>query len=470
MIGTEYQLRLQRALDYIENHLESVISLEDLAGKAGYSPGHFIWIFHVVTGQTPMEYVRRRRMTEAARAILSGDDIVDAVYRFGFSAQDAFTRSFRTTIGLTPGRLRQSGGTDGIYTPALKLQREEGGNKMLNYNLDCDALDSMLRVEQLLTDEVKELVTRIATGTVEVRAVAPYICEELRQARVIHVDDSIVRIDTAVFLEDDLIAIHEVAERWGADLARSIITLNERLPEMSSGCKRLLIGMKGIDQGTFDILISEGYAFNHRRTGGRYAGAKIDFYEVCDAYDRFGPYLSGGYGFSGERFAVQIIGHDQGIYRYLNAGISLEDDEQYSFRTNANKYLTDAIGEFLLGEVAHPSLSAAVEAAGLTESGRILIPVITATEAPAYWSAVKLVRDVITAFLHSNVKEMKAFLRDTLPGKQGVPADKLIVDLMRYVRMVSHKALYDNGFYTDSLLEGGNITVYRELTAKIDGK
>lgn len=84
MAGKKYQAKLQQALNYIEDTLESEISLKDLADKAGYSPGHFIWIFRTSTGQTPMEYVRQRRMTEAARAILSGDDIVDTVYRFGF--------------------------------------------------------------------------------------------------------------------------------------------------------------------------------------------------------------------------------------------------------------------------------------------------------------------------------------------------------------------------------------------------
>jgi len=340
---------------------------------------------------------------------------------------------------------------------------------MLNYNLDCDPWKSALRVQQLFTDEVMELVAGIATETMDVRAVDPRICEELNQARVIHVDDGTVRIDTAVFLEDDLIEIHGVAGRWGADLAQHITALSEEFPEMSPGIRRLLIGYNGIDAGVFDLLISEGHAFNHRATSGRYAAAKIDFYEVCDAYDRFGPYLSGGYGCRGERFAARIIG-GPGISGYLNAGISLADDEQYVFRTSANKYLTDALGELLLGEAHHPSLAAAAEVAGLMRSGKAVIPFITTSEAPAYWSAVKIVRDAVGEFLHSTATQMKAFLKGTLPGKQGVSPDKLIVDLMRYVRMVTHKTLYDNGFYTDSLPEGGDITVFRELTAKIDGK
>ena len=187
MTGTEYHQRLERAFEYIENHLESKISLEDLAAKAGYSPGHFIWIFRTVTGYTPMEYVRRRRMTEAARAILAGNDIVDTVYRYGFSAQDAFTRSFRNSIGLTSGQVREFRGENGNYTPTLNI-KYSGDDKMLNYNLDCDALESILRIERLLTDEVKKLVGDLATGSADLRSVDPHIIDELEQARVVRRD------------------------------------------------------------------------------------------------------------------------------------------------------------------------------------------------------------------------------------------------------------------------------------------
>ena len=228
--------------------------------------------------------------------------------------------------------------------------------------------------------------------------------------------------------------------------------------------------MNGIDQGVFNLLISERLAFDHRATGGRYAGAKIDFYEVCDVYDRFGPYLSGGYGFYGEWFAVKIIGQDQGIFNYLNAGISLGDDEQYSFRTNTSKYLTDAFGDLLLGKITHLSLSAAAEAAGLMKSGNALVPIITTAQGPAYSNAVKLVRNAIKELLHDIARDMQHFLKGTLPGRQGVSPDKLTVGLMRFVRMVTHKALYDRGFYTDSLPEGRTLTIYRERTTRIDEK
>ena len=465
----EYQRRLERALDYIEDNLESSFTLEDLAYQACYSPSHFIWIFRATIGLPPMEYVRRRRLTEAARAIIAGEDVVDTVYRFGFSAQDAFTRSFKNAIGMPPGRLRQSDGKEGTYTPALVLE-QGGGNNMLNFNLDCDPLKSILRVQQLLTEEVKGIVEKIATEPIGVRSIDPHISDELCQARVIRVEDGIAHIDTAVFFEEDLKEIHVVADRWGSDLAARVFALDEEFPEMSPQCKRLVVGMNGIDVGVFDLLISEGYAFNHRQTDGRYAGAKIDFYEVCDAYDRFEPYISGGYGSAGKRFAVKIIGQDQGLYSYLHTGMSLSDDGQFAFRSNANKYLTDALGELLLGEISHPSLIDAAEAAGLLSAGKASVPVITTADAPKYWTAAKFVRGTVAEFLRDNAKGMKDFLKGTSLGKQGVSPTKLTVDLMRYIRMVTHKSLYDYGFYTDCLPEDGNITVFRELTAKIDGK
>ncbi len=78
--------RVQRALEFIKDPLGPDLDLEAIADVACYSPNHFIWVFRVSTGLTPMEYVRRRKMTEAAVAILAGEDIVDAAYRFGFSA------------------------------------------------------------------------------------------------------------------------------------------------------------------------------------------------------------------------------------------------------------------------------------------------------------------------------------------------------------------------------------------------
>ncbi len=339
---------------------------------------------------------------------------------------------------------------------------------MLGYNLDCDSIESVLRVEQLLSDEVKELVCRVALESTSKRMLDPHICNELYQSRIFRTDGDTVHIDTAVFLEDDLLQFQTTVEKWGRDLAQRIIDLNVRLPEMQSGIKRLVIGMNGLDQRVFELLISGGYAFDHRSTRGRYAGAKVDFYEVCDAYDRFGPYLSGGYGFRGDKYAIKIIGQDHAIYDYVNAGISLNNDKLKGFQININRYLVDVLGGLLKGEISSPSLAAAAEVMGWMKSGKATVSVITKEESSVYSGVVKQVHKVINEFLGDTSKQMNALLIESTSGRQGVSPDKLIVDLMRYVRMATHRELYDSGFYNDNLPDGGNITIFRELDTSIN--
>ena len=114
--------RLQRAIDYFEENIEGEISLETAASIACYSRSHFCWIFRATTGFTPMEYVRERRLSRAASVIAQGEEIATTVYRFGFSGQDVFTRSFKPKFGEPPGRFRQRLGRFGGYTPHLKLR------------------------------------------------------------------------------------------------------------------------------------------------------------------------------------------------------------------------------------------------------------------------------------------------------------------------------------------------------------
>ncbi|MCU6238865.1 AraC family transcriptional regulator, partial [Morganella morganii] len=56
-------------LNWIENNLESDLSLEAVAGKAGYSKWHFQRIFKQQTGYTLASYVRARRLSCAAIAL-----------------------------------------------------------------------------------------------------------------------------------------------------------------------------------------------------------------------------------------------------------------------------------------------------------------------------------------------------------------------------------------------------------------
>lgn len=106
----EYLRDVQRAVDYIEDHLDTDVTTADVAGVVGLSMWHFHRIFHAVTGATIVEYVRLRRLERAAQALLETKrPIVDIAFDGRFESQEAFTRAFRKSYGMPPGKFRSSG-------------------------------------------------------------------------------------------------------------------------------------------------------------------------------------------------------------------------------------------------------------------------------------------------------------------------------------------------------------------------
>jgi AraC-like DNA-binding protein/DNA gyrase inhibitor GyrI len=99
-----YTDRLNRVLDHIRNHLTENLSLEVLAGVAGFSPFHFHRIAQALTGETLAETVARLRLERAAALLRADPDlpIARAAYDSGFASAAHFSRAFKKHFGLSP--------------------------------------------------------------------------------------------------------------------------------------------------------------------------------------------------------------------------------------------------------------------------------------------------------------------------------------------------------------------------------
>lgn len=105
-----YIERIERALDFIENNLSEPISIGTVASHCGFSEYHFHRMFSAMLGESVSEYIRRRRLSRAARLIASGGaSILETALESGYESQESFTRAFKTMFGLTPGRLKRLG-------------------------------------------------------------------------------------------------------------------------------------------------------------------------------------------------------------------------------------------------------------------------------------------------------------------------------------------------------------------------
>jgi len=99
----------QKAIWFIESHLASELTLDDIAAIGGVSRFHMVRAFGAATGFSVMRYVRARRLSEAARALANGaPDILTLALDADYGSHEAFTRAFREHFGVTPETVRAS--------------------------------------------------------------------------------------------------------------------------------------------------------------------------------------------------------------------------------------------------------------------------------------------------------------------------------------------------------------------------
>lgn len=115
------RLLVLRMSAWLEKHLCDGNHGPELEKASGYSENRLRQKFYNVTGETPSGYLRKRRLTEAAKALMSGERIVDVAAAFGYSSQDNFTTAFKSWFGITPGELQAM---DGKYRNFLQRMKE----------------------------------------------------------------------------------------------------------------------------------------------------------------------------------------------------------------------------------------------------------------------------------------------------------------------------------------------------------
>lgn len=117
----DVRVTIQNTIDYIEEHLNTELTLEDLARGASYSAYHFHRLFQVAAGVPVMTYIKNRRLDRAAQELLQSDrKIVDIALDSGFGTHETFTRAFKRYFHRTPGAYRRAGHHTHFY-PRLHI-------------------------------------------------------------------------------------------------------------------------------------------------------------------------------------------------------------------------------------------------------------------------------------------------------------------------------------------------------------
>ncbi len=100
--------RINRVLNYIEEHLDQSLQLEILAEVACFSPFHFHRIFLAYLGETLSDYIRRIRLEKAVLKLCYSDEAIgDIGINVGYETPSAFTKAFKNNFGVSPKIFRK---------------------------------------------------------------------------------------------------------------------------------------------------------------------------------------------------------------------------------------------------------------------------------------------------------------------------------------------------------------------------
>ncbi|GEO57106.1 AraC family transcriptional regulator [Companilactobacillus bobalius] len=99
---------LNKVFTYVESNYQYHISLQDVAGKAGFSPYYFSRFFKKNVGQTFIEFLNNYRIDKSKWEIINTDaSISDILVKSGFSSNKTFYRNFKFQVGMSPNQYRK---------------------------------------------------------------------------------------------------------------------------------------------------------------------------------------------------------------------------------------------------------------------------------------------------------------------------------------------------------------------------
>lgn len=100
-----------RAREYLEDHLDQAVTLDDLARCAGRDRWSLTRDFRAYFGTSPHRYLTLRRLDQVRLQVRLGRGLAEAAVAAGFYDQSHMTKHFRQAFGMAPARWFRGLGT-----------------------------------------------------------------------------------------------------------------------------------------------------------------------------------------------------------------------------------------------------------------------------------------------------------------------------------------------------------------------
>lgn len=115
-----------KIIQYIDNNLDTELSLEIVSEIGAYSPFHFHRIFKLIIGETLQSYIFRKRIEKSAfyLSLRNNLSIKDIYLNVGFSNHSDFNKAFKKYYGKSPSEFRKS--TPEKFHTISQIHRKNG--------------------------------------------------------------------------------------------------------------------------------------------------------------------------------------------------------------------------------------------------------------------------------------------------------------------------------------------------------
>ncbi|GMQ58345.1 AraC family transcriptional regulator [Vallitalea sediminicola] len=94
--------KILATLEYINDHLDTVINLDLLSNKFFINKYYLCHLFKKHMGITIIDYINLKRIEKAKHLLLEGVPVTDACYLVGFNDYSNFYKKFKKIVGLSP--------------------------------------------------------------------------------------------------------------------------------------------------------------------------------------------------------------------------------------------------------------------------------------------------------------------------------------------------------------------------------
>ena len=117
--------------NYISEHIQDEITMEDLAGAAAFSAWHARKLFIKYLNMTPAVYIRRLKLSKSALKLRDEKvSVLEVAMDMGFGSVDGYQRAFRREFGCNPKEYATAPIPVWLFTPNIIEDKERKANKM----------------------------------------------------------------------------------------------------------------------------------------------------------------------------------------------------------------------------------------------------------------------------------------------------------------------------------------------------